>query len=251
VGDLPLNYPAPTYVCRASGNKQSTWSDLSQLKNQILLFPINRCDEALPGNPGGQLLSGSTTEAACSQTPGQYDIIGFFAAKLINVYDPNAAAGGSGPCSTPRVFPGPNNPFTVYSMFEATQANPCPATAPDQISNVVVGKVKKQDPGQAPVLNTDYVVDYTNAADPSITWLPGGPANEDQTYKVSFDWSTGGKCGVPPSGNNAGHCLVLQPVAVKIGGKDPGGGGDGNLEAFKLCDANIGGSCDPVNVPNP
>ena len=29
IGDLPLNYPNPTYVCRASGNRQSTWDDLA------------------------------------------------------------------------------------------------------------------------------------------------------------------------------------------------------------------------------
>jgi hypothetical protein len=218
-----------------------------------LLFPINRCDDVLPGNPFGQLLPGSTSEAACSQTPGQYDIIGYFAAILVQDYAPKdpAVVGGTGSCTTARTFPGPNNPFTVYSMFEATQATPCPASAPDQISNVAVTKVKNSDPGKDPVLGTDYLVDYSNQADPSITWLPAGPANENQSYNVSFNWSTGGACGVPPSNNSSGHCLVLQPVAVHIGGSHPGGGGDGNVEAFKLCDPSIAGSCSPVNVPNP
>ena len=44
-------------------------------------------------------------------------------------------------------------------MFEATQPSPCPASAPDLISNVAVGKVKKNDPGPAPVVGTDYTVD--------------------------------------------------------------------------------------------
>ena len=168
IGDLPLNYPNPTYVCRASGNRQSTWDDLANLAGQTLFFPINRCDNTLPGNLGGQLLPKSSSEAACSQTPGQYDIIGFFAAKLIIIYKPNdpAVQGGTGSCSGVRTFPGPNNPFTVYSMFEATQPSPCPASAPDLISNVAVGKVKRNDPGPAPVLGTDYTVTYPNPSRP-------------------------------------------------------------------------------------
>ena len=251
IGDLPVNYPNPTYVCRVNGMSQSVWDDFAKLKDQVLYFPINRCDDVLPGNPYGQLLPNSTSEAACSTTPGQYDIIGYFAAKLVNVYRPNQVQAGSGSCNTTRVFPGPNNPFNVYSMFEATQPSPCPPSAPDQITNVAVGKIKRQDPGPAPVEGTDYIVDYTNQGDPSITWLPGGPANENQNYKVTFDWTTGGKCGVPPAGSNSGHCIILQPVEVKIGGSHPGGGGAGNVEAFKLCDPSVAGSCSPVNVPNP
>ena len=251
VGDLPLNYPNPTYVCRASGNRQSTWADLAALAGKTLLFPINRCDDVLPGNLGGQLQSKSTAEAACSQTPGQYDIIGFFAAKLINVYKPNQVAGGTGSCSATRTFPGPNNPFAVYSGFEASQPSPCPSSAPDQISNVVIDKVKKNDPGPAPVLGTDYLVDYTNPGDPVVTWIASGPANENQNYAVWFDWSINGKCGIPPAGNNSGHCMILQPVEVQIGGSHPGGGVDSNVRAYKLCEPSIAGSCSPVNVPIP
>jgi|1185.fasta_scaffold17499_2 Flp pilus assembly protein TadG len=250
VGDLPLNYPSPTYVCRVNGMQENSWNDLLTLRGQTLFFPINRCDTVLPGNGGGQLLKNSTSEARCDQTPGQYDIIGYFAAKLVNVYRPNDAAvqGGTGSCSATRTFPGPNNPFNVYSMFEATQPSPCPATAPDVITNVAVGKIKKNDPGPAPQLGTDYLVDYTNQSDPSITWLRSGPP---QDYKVTFDWSTSGKCGVPPSPSNSGHCIILQPVEVQIGGGDAGGGIDSNVEAVKLCDPSIAGSCGLVNVPNP
>jgi len=250
VGDLPVNYPNPTYVCRVNGMAQSVWSDFEQLKGQTLFFPINRCDDVLPGNPFGQLLKNSTSEAACATTPGQYDIIGYFAAKLVNVYVPNQVQAGSGTCQGTRSFPGPNNPFFVYSQYEATQSPVCPPSAPDQISNVVIGKIKNKDPGPAPVEGTDYTVDYTNPADPQITWIAAGPANENQPFKISFDWSTNGKCGIPPN-NNSAHCIVLQPVEVKIGGSHPGGGVDSNVQAFKLCDPSIAGSCSPVNVPNP
>ncbi len=47
VGDLPLNYPNPTYVCRVSGMAQSVWADFANLKGQTLYFPINRCDTVL------------------------------------------------------------------------------------------------------------------------------------------------------------------------------------------------------------
>jgi Flp pilus assembly protein TadG len=252
IGDLTMNYPNPTYVCRASGNQQNTWNDLALLKGKTLMFPINRCDTTLPGNPGGQLLSGSTSEATCPQTPGQYDIIGFFAAKLVELYKPNdpAVQGGSGSCTTPRVFPGPNNPFAVYSMFEASQPSPCPPSPPDAITNITL--TKNGGPGQGPVLGTDYTVDYTNADDPLITWLPAGPAMENQSYNVKFNWSTAGACGVPPSNNNSGHCMILQPVEVQIGGTHPGQGvPSSNVRAVKLCEPTIPGSCSPVSVPNP
>jgi Flp pilus assembly protein TadG len=252
IGDLPLNYPSPTYVCRVNGMDQSSWADFAKLKGQTLFFPINRCDTVLPGNPGGQLLKNSTNEADCSTTPGQYDIIGYFAAKLVNVYRTNQVSAGSGTCTTPRTFPGPNNPFTVYSMFEATQTAPCPPDPPDTITNVTLDLIKKK--GSAPVLGTDYTVDYSNPADPTVTWLPSGPADEDQDYNVSFEWATGGKCGVPPANSNSAHCIILQPVQVQIGGSHPGGG-IGNVRAFKLCDPDPliagGRSCAPVNVPNP
>jgi len=219
------------------------WDDFAKLKGQTLTFPINRCDTVLPGNPGGQLLKNSTNEATCPQSPGQYDIIGYFAAKLINVYRSNQVSAGSGSCSGVRTFPGPNNPFNVYSMFEATQPSPCPADPPDLITNVQVGKIRKNDPGSPPVLGTDYTVDYSNPGDPSIAWLRGGPS---QDYKITFDWSTSGKCGIPPSNNNSGHCIILQPVEVQIGGSHPGGGIDSNVRAFKLCDPSIQDSCKPV-----
>ena len=240
IGDLPLNYPNPTYVCRASGNRQSTWDDLANLAGQTLFFPINRCDNTLPGNLGGQLLPKSSSEAsllADARPVRHHRVLRGEADQHLQAQ--RSVAGGTGSCSGVRTFPGPNNPFNVYSMFEATQPSPCPSSAPDLISNVAVGKVKKNDPGPAPVLGTDYVVDYTNPSDPSITWLPSGPANENQDYKVTFDWSTTGKCGVPPSGNNSGHCMILQPVEVQIGGSHPGGGMDSNVRAYKLCDPNV------------
>ena len=104
---LPINYPAPTEVCRANGNVSSAWSALDHLiddndvadqndDEDVLFFPINRCDNVLPGAAGGQLAANSTSEIAYPQMPGQYDIIGYSAMKLEAIYDPNAAKGTTG-----------------------------------------------------------------------------------------------------------------------------------------------------------
>jgi hypothetical protein len=222
------------------------------LKGKILNFPINRCDTTLPGNPGGQLLSGSTNEAICAATPGQYDIIGFFAAKLVEIYgakDP-AVTGSAGTCNQPRQMPGPNNPFSLEIFGQSAG---CFASPPDSISNISIVKDKNNDPGPQPQINVDYTVDTSNPADPVVTWIaPIGKYQPNQTFKVSFDWMFGGACGVPPANNASGHCMILQPVEVQIGGTHPGQGiPDSNLRAVKLCEPTIPGSCSPVSVPNP
>jgi hypothetical protein len=84
-----------------------------------------------------------------------------------------------------------------------------------------------------------------------VYWNAAGPAAENVSYEVSFVWSNDGPCGQPPSTNNSGHCLILQPVEVRIGGNRPGQGFAGNVRAYKLCEPSIPGSCSPVTVPNP
>ncbi len=270
VGDLPLNWPNPTYVCRVSGNRQSTWTDLAKLKDDddsidlnddedILLFPINRCDTTLPGNLGGQLLSGSTAEATCPQTPGQYDIIGYFAAKLKEVYKPNdpAVQGGSGTCSKQRMMPGPNNPFSLdtFGMDSVSFPPSCFTSRPDAISNIQIRRASgtpNPQPVQCavvPLPSCDWTYD---AATRMVTWNVAGPAKDDANFTVSFDWQTAGACGVPPGVNNSGHCLILQPVELRIGGIAPGGGNpNSNVRAYKLCEPTIPGSCSPITVPIP
>jgi Flp pilus assembly protein TadG len=257
VGDLPLNYPNPTYVCRVGGLAQNVWNDLDKLVGQTLLFPINRCDTTLPGNPGGQLLPNSTQEATCPQTPGQYDIIGYFAATLVNDYRPNdpAVQGNTGTCSAPRAMPGPNNPFSLVTFGQSVTPTPCFTTPPDAVTNISITKQKNNDPGPQPQLNVDYTVDPTTPGGPFVQWIapPSEGYQPGQIFNVSFNWSQGGQCGgaAVAAGNNSGHCLVLQPVEVKIGGSHPGGGTDSNVRAYKLCEPSIPGSCDPVNVPIP
>jgi len=117
VGDLPVNYPAPTYVCRISGFQQSTWSELDRLQDDddsvdhndaedVVYFPINRCEDTVPNaNVGGQLRPNSTLEAACAETPGQYDIIGFAAMKIEHIYRKGdlGVNGTSGSCPNNKI----------------------------------------------------------------------------------------------------------------------------------------------------
>jgi Flp pilus assembly protein TadG len=253
VGDLASNYPAATYVCRVNGMQQTAWDSLANLKGNVLYFPINRCDLVLPGNPYGQIDS-SANEVACGNTPNQYDIIGFVALRLIEVYRPNdpAVQGSSGTCSKPLSIPQipPGTPPS-FNLSTFGSANGCFTGAPDSFSNITLTKVKKQDPGPDPTVNQDYTINSSDPKNPILTWLTGGPANENQTYTLSFDWDKGGACGISP-GNNSGHCLIVEVVDVQIGGTHPGGGDpNSNLRAVKLCDQAVTGSCDPVNVPNP
>jgi Flp pilus assembly protein TadG len=247
-GELPTNYPAATYVCRVNGMLQSGWASLSNLKGKTLYFPLNRCDPASPAT-FGQLDSGGT-QTSCPNTPNQYDIIGFVALELIEVYDPKdpAVTGSSGTCSQPLAVP-QTAPFPSVNLSTFGAANGCYTSAPDAFSNISLTKVKNQDPGSDPVLNQDYTVNTSDPKNPILTWLPGGPANEKQTYTLSFDWQKGGACGIPPSGNNSGHCLIIKVTDVQIGGSGPNNGSpDSNLRAVKLCDPAIAGSCNGISV---
>jgi Flp pilus assembly protein TadG len=262
--ELPVNYPNPTYVCRSGGMQQSGWAALEQLKGQELLFPINRCDPVPPGNPYGQLLPNSTNEAPCSSTPGQYDIIGYFAAKLVEVYRPNQVNPTPQTCGPIFAdFPGaapvnldtfgianscftaaPNNidPASVTVRRPSGPANQRGVRGPDSSTTSCVGTASQ------PLNSFDYCY---NPATRNVYWNAAGPAAENVSYEVSFVWSNDGPCGQPPSTNNSGHCLILQPVEVRIGGNRPGQGFAGNVRAYKLCEPSIPGSCSPVTVPNP
>ena len=253
VGNLPVHYPSATYVCRIDGEKQKPWTELGNLVGDTLDFPINRCYSNPVGQQFGQIDS-SGQQVPCANTPAQYDIIGFVALKLTGVYDANdpLVKGTNGTCSGPLSIPQipPSSPPTVpLSTFGA--GNGCFTSAPDAYSNITLTKVKKNDPGQDPVLNQDYSIDMSDPKNPTLTWITAGQANENQNYTLSFNWAKGGLCGIPPSGNSSGHCITVEVVEVKIGGTPGNGSPDSNIRAVKLCDERISGSCLPVSVPNP
>jgi Flp pilus assembly protein TadG len=257
VGELGTNYPDPTYVCLITGGRNVAWGN-DQARTgpmydliddddsvdhddaeDILFFPLNRCEPVAPGGPftqqGGQLLPNSTSEAACSQTPGQYDIIGFVALKIINIYDPNAAKGTATPCGNiTQDFPA-SPPNTVIDLD--TLSGLC-GTYQD-LANVQVKK------GSCCTEGTEYTYDPVAH---TITWIDGAKT----AVNITWDSVTGQPCGTPPANNNSGHCMVVQVVDVQVGGGCPGcGSPDSNLRAVKLCDQAVAGSCDPISVPNP
>lgn len=277
VGDLGVNYPGTTYVCRLSGNQQTAWASLADLVDDddsvdqnddedILFFPINRCYLNPSGNEAdGQVAPPNQNSApvACGDTPHQYDIIGFIALKLKAIYTPNEARPTFATCSGDLVFPdsAPVN-LNLFGFSESCFSSPPTVIDNASVSLGLVGGGPDQGergpdlagaqsgciagPGQ-PLDSFDYCY---NPDTRMLYWNPAGPAPGDESYTLEFDWSMGGPCGVPPAGNNAGHCLVIEVVEKQIGGSRPGEGNpDSNLRAYKLCDETINGSCDPIQVP--
>ena len=246
VGDLPVHWPQPTYVCRIDGEKQKPWIELAKLVNKTLDFPINRCYPNPVGQQFGQIDS-SANQVPCANTPSQYDIIGFVALKLTGVYDANdpAVQGTNGACSGQVQMVA--SPPTNVNLDTFGLANNCFTSAPDVISTPIT--IQRAGGGGAqPVEGTDWSYD---AATRTVTWIPAGPANENQNYTIKFNWAKGGICGVPPAGNASGHCITVEVVKVKIGGTPGNGSPDSNIKAVKLCDQTVAGSCQPVTVPNP
>jgi Flp pilus assembly protein TadG len=269
--DLPVHWPAPTYVCRVDGFQQNAWADLEKLKDDddsvdhndqedILYFPINRCDEVLPGNAGGQIAGSAQTwnEIACSGTPTQFDVIGYAAMKLIDIFDTLSAQGASGTCESDQtILQGAQDAVTFnVAALTPNAGKTCPTKVPDQFTSgptmtkVANGGGSGPDPVKCPTVpanGCDYA--YANGI---ITWSRGGPALEGQDFRISFGWQNAGECGIPPSNNNSAHCLVLLPVEVQIGGSCAGcGSPNSNLRSYRLCDPVIAGSCDPITVPVP
>jgi Flp pilus assembly protein TadG len=230
----PLNYPEATYVCRVTGMATANWQLLETLAGKVLFFPLNRCYQTLGSNtPYGQVDTNGS-QVTCPGTPDKYDIIGFVAFRLLQVYTPNDVSVSWTSCASPPkvTFPGATG---VLSLDVFGIGNGCFSTAPDQIDSASV----KVDKGSGPNLNrgpdgSSCAAQYDWCYDPgtrSILWK-GGPAGD---YNVSFNFRNPGPCGYPPSGDNAGHCLVLDFVKKYVGGSDPlGGFGDSNLQAVAL-----------------
>jgi len=281
VGDLPVHYPNPTLVCLVSGGKSAAFGNdvkkdgpLYNLiddddsvdhndQEDVLFFPLNRCDPQTPATFGQVDKNGNFVP--CSDTPNQYNIVGFVALKLINIYTPKEAQGGGGSCMSDVTILQGANETVSYPITGLTPngGSSCPTTLPDAVSPtptiVKVHNNGPNGPGPQPVqcssaplsvpAGCDYF--YSNG---NITWYRSGPATEGQDFRISFGWQTAGPCGVPPPGNlnNAGHCLAVKIVNVQVGGGGPGEGDpSSNIRAVKLCDPNYQGSCAPISVPKP
>jgi hypothetical protein len=259
---LGLNYPAPTYSCRGSGNVQSAWSELENRIGEVLFFPINRCFDTVTGSETTGQVDRNGNPVPCLGTPDKYDVIGFVAFRLIDVLRPNQAGGAGGGCTVSRGFPASSG-FTLDTM-----GNPsCFTSAPDAVDGASVSVRRNGGPqsqrgtrgpdvsGSAcvasptqPLNSFDYCYNPTTRA---VFWNSAGPAPENQNYDVSFDWSNDGPCGTPP-GNNSAHCLVVDYVDQAIGGSAPGQGDpNSNIRAYKLCEPSVPSTCAPITVPVP
>jgi len=273
IGDLPVNYPAATYVCRIAGFQQSTWSELDRLKDDddsvdhndaedIVYFPINRCEETVPNaNVGGQLRPNSVLEAACPETPGQYDIIGFAAMKIEEIYRKGdlGVSGASGACPNNATLgtAGPGLYGQGGWNLDSIAIAKCGApSAPPTITGLSItsGNGRRMITyNQCTPTTTTATCDYVwDVSTHTLSWFKASTRPGADTYNVHFSWTMPGVCGIPPSNSASGHCLVLLPVEVQLGGSNPGAGSpDSNLRATKLCEPAIAGSCGAVPVPNP
>jgi Flp pilus assembly protein TadG len=246
IGDLPINYEDPTYVCRLDGGASSVFGndvkkdgpiyDLidpnPQLNDDehIIFFPINRCDSP----PFGQVDKNGNA-VACGLTPNQYDIIGFVALRLIAVYTPNEAGSTTTSCGS---FPQDFQNSTLDIDLDASSSSCVP------YDNLVNVQLKKG--GSCCTLNIEYTYDPVTHV---IHWQGG----KVDGVRVTWDAFHNGACGTPPAGNNAGHCMVVKVVDVTIGGSDPTNdqGVNGNIRAYRLCEPAVPGSCLPFTVPAP
>jgi hypothetical protein len=197
-------------------------------EEDILFFPINRCDSP----PFGQVDKNGNL-APCGITPNQYDIIGFVALRLINIYTPNEAASSTTSCGNQTIdFMNTTPDLDLDSVSTLCQP----------YDNLVNVQLKKG--GSCCTLNNEYTYDAVTHV---IHWQGG----KVDGVKVTWDALHNGACGTPPAGNNSGHCLVVKVEDVTIGGSEPTNNGNGNIRAYRLCEPAVSGSCNPFTVPVP
>jgi hypothetical protein len=224
-GPNMTNYPAPTFVCRVSGLTSSNWSALKNRIGDDLVFPVNDCATQVDKN--GNTLGCSTTTA-----PDKYNIIGFIVLNLDAVLDSKAQwQGNSGTCAT-----APMNMVPLSPDIDLDTIAPGLGCTPyDAISNV---KMSRNGNPKCCTLGVDF--NY-NATTHVVDWIGANRTN----VTLSWDYSQGGPCGVPPN-NSSAVCLKVHTVEVRFGGSAPGQGANFNLRAVRLCDLTIG-SCPEDN----
>ena len=221
-GPNVVNYPAATYVCRVSGLTSSNWSSLEQRIGDDLIFPVNDCNTQVDRN-------GTPIGCNPSEAPDKYNIIGFIVLRLDDVLDSQQEwAGNSGSCQTAQMNMVPTSPDIDLDVI----APGLGCTPYDAISDV---QLSASGPGgPCCTLGQHYTFDpSTNVVD----WI----GNNRNRVTISWDYSEGGPCGVPPN-NASAVCLRVHTVEVQFGGSLPGQGANYNLRAVRLCDLAFG-SC--------
>ena len=195
IGDLALNYPNPTYVCRASGNQQNTWNDLANLKDETLVFPINRCDNDVARQPRRSTAPRSTNEAACPQTPGHTTSSGTSRAKLVELYqadDPRSRASGSLSRRRRSASSGRQQRLHVCSAVRSDRRRPVSAATrarPDHERGSRHGE--GGTPGTCSRAGDDRRSSTTaTTASAPITWSAATRTARTRPTRSTFDWST-------------------------------------------------------------
>ena len=139
--------------------------------------------------------------------------------------------GNSGTCQSAPINMVPASPdFDLDVMAPGLGCTPY-----DAISNV---RLTAQGNPQCCTLNTHYTFNPTTNV---VDWI----GNTRNNVTISWDYSEGGPCGVPPN-NSSAVCLKVHTVEVQFGGSAPGQGANFNLRAVRLCDLTIG-SCPEDN----
>jgi hypothetical protein len=179
VGRLDLNYPYATYVCVDGGLRgqvsTAVWGEISKLIGQTRDFPINGVS---PADGGSQVMNAQGTQVDL------YNIIGFAHMEIVNLLDPQEAAG------TPAVdgICTKNNSSALaigtHSWSEFGNGNGCPgSTAVDAVDTVTLGSLQ---------YGSDF--SYNNSGFTLTKALPNHS-------NVSFNWHVypvPGKCGTDP-----------------------------------------------------
>jgi Putative Flp pilus-assembly TadE/G-like len=219
-GPNELNYPAPTYVCRAGGVSAGSWAGpLTDRVGEDLIFPINDCATHVDNN-GNPIGCGGAT------APDKYNIIGFTTLHLDAVLDSAAEWGG-----VAQTHCSPNNVDVTPGLVIPLSSFPggqCPNGSTP--SGVLDFRIEDQ------TSSPNWTYDDLNK---QFTWT--GPADR---VNVDFDWWLDGECGQPPP-NSSAVCIKVHTVAVRFGGTSPGGGADFGLRAIRLCDLPIGSCPEP------
>ncbi|HYT80337.1 MAG TPA: pilus assembly protein TadG-related protein [Actinomycetota bacterium] len=248
-GQLGLNFPDATYVCRVTGRSADHFRTFQDQIGTFRIFPVN-CPEPVPGSPcagsHGQVdKDGNLCPPPC--TPAKYDIIGFTILRIDNVLHGNdpAAYGDPGSqnnlCTPPisRTFttaPGPDHTYDLNTQAQCGLLNlHLPGDATKLYPRIRESNGNKvYQYGQAPGPNVDYTYDPATQV---ITWVSLDPLNQI-VLDARVDWEydiapSPGACGIRQKNANA-TCLLASWQGFQSGGINPGEGADTGLRAVRL-----------------
>lgn len=241
VTTLSLNWPLATYVCPATGVRDTNWQTLDAMADAgvTVSFPVNDIDGnySLVSPGGGEGLHGSIPGP--SGTTAKYDAVGFVSLKLVALYDGDdpAVRGTPGvpavPASTQNC---PGWPQNLQFEKNAPPVNP-PADEEDLTTAIATCEALVGQPVIEPPLikNRTLGTEYTyNPLTDVIKWTDFSGAKGD-SEEVTLQYvrpatdpipPIAGLCGLHPLAQRQDKCLITKTVGFTNRGSDPGGGAD-------------------------